>query len=39
VRHSDDAARAKYRGSFEHESFETIAMGEVASDLLEPKRG
>jgi hypothetical protein len=39
MRHSDDAARAKYRDAFEQESFETIAMGEVASDLLELNRG
>jgi hypothetical protein len=39
MRHSDDAARGKYRSAFEPESFETIVMGEVASDLLELKRG
>ena len=39
MRHSDDAARAKYRGSFEPASFETIFAGDVVADLLELRRG
>jgi hypothetical protein len=39
MHHSDDAARAKYRGAFQPESFETVFAGEVVADLLELRRG
>ena len=39
MHHSDDAAREKYRGAFEPESFETVFAGEVVADLLELRRG
>ena len=39
MHHSDDAARAKYRASFEPSSFETLFAGEVAADLLQLRRG
>ena len=39
MHHSDEAARAKYRGAFEPDSFETMLAGEVIADLLELRRG
>ena len=38
MHHSNDEARAKYRASFEPESFETLFAGEVTADLLDLKR-
>lgn len=39
MRHSNDAARAEYRAAYVEGSFETLFAGEVAADLLEPRRG
>lgn len=39
MRHSDDAARAKYRDAIAPDGFETVWMGEVIADLLELRRG
>jgi len=39
MHHSNDEARAKYRGAFERESFETLFAGEVVADLLDLRRG
>lgn len=39
MQHSDEAARAKYRASFEPDSFEIVFAGEVAADLLQLRRG
>lgn len=38
MRHSDDEARAKYRGAIEPGSFETLFAGPVTHDLLELRR-
>lgn len=38
MRHSNEAARQKYRASFEPGSFETIFAGPVTADLLELRR-
>jgi hypothetical protein len=38
MRHSNDAAREKYRSSFEPNSFETLFAGEVSADLLDLRR-
>lgn len=38
MRHSNEEARAKYRASFEPDSFETLFAGEVTADLLDLKR-
>ena len=39
MQHSDEAARARYRASFDPSSFETVFAGEVAADLLQLHRG
>ena len=39
MHHSNEAARAQYRASFEPNSFETLFAGEVAADLLQLRRG
>ncbi len=39
MRHSDDAAREKYRAAIAPDGFETIWSGEVIADLLELRRG
>lgn len=38
MRHSDDEARRMYREAIVPGTFETIFIGEVAADLLEPRR-
>jgi hypothetical protein len=38
MHHSDDEAREKYRSAFEPQNFETLFAGEVAADLLDPRR-
>jgi hypothetical protein len=39
MHHSNNAARAKYRGAFARESFETLFAGEIIADLLDLRRG
>jgi len=39
MNHSDEAARARYRASFDPDTFETLFAGEVAADLLQLRRG
>jgi hypothetical protein len=39
MHHSDEAARARYRASFEPDSFETLFAGEITADLLQLRRG
>lgn len=39
MRHSDDAARAKYRDAIEPDGFDTVWCGEVVADLLDLRRG
>jgi hypothetical protein len=39
MRHSDDAAREKYRNAIAEDGFETLFAGEVIADLLELRRG
>jgi quinol monooxygenase YgiN len=38
MRHSNNAARAKYHNAFEPESFETLFEGEVTADMLQLRR-
>jgi heme-degrading monooxygenase HmoA len=39
MQHSDEAARTRYRSSFEPDSFETLFAGEVIADLLQRHSG
>ncbi len=39
MHHSDEDARAKYRGAIEPDGFETLFAGPVVADLLELRRG